>query len=1179
MDFIIHIKFRYLLPAFTRQMLKTMKLTVILLLGVCIQVTAKDGLAQITLSENNTPFSKVIEKIQAQSDYDFVSTYETMKEAGKVTVNVRNVSLRKALEECMKEKPLTYSIIGKTVVIKTKRVPYSSEEIDMSRLQALPLSSVEVRGRVTDENGNALVGVSVSLKENPSIGTTTDEHGYFSLFIENANGVLVFSSVGYVSKEMRIGGKSTINAILQTTTSSLEDVVVIGYGTQKRSEITGSMFNIRGSDIGDQPVTSFENSLSGRATGVNMIAGQGILNQAPVFRIRGTNSLSLSTYPLIVIDGVPSFTAENETGIGYAPTNPLSSINPTDIESIDIAKDAAATSIYGSRAANGVVFITTKKGQRGDAKVNFQSWVGINTPTRLPKLLNTDQYIEIKNEGLVNDGSFNQTSNFYGTTLDENGKIINTNWYDFIYQNGKSSNSNLNISGGNQSTHYYGSIGYSNQEGIFRKTDYIRKSAMFSIDTKANSWLSIGGKINYVNDKNSSPMSYANNGDYGNANGMSRLALITAPIIAPYNRDGSYNSTSSGFVGIGDNAGHLNQSRLGFHNPVIAQDNNYSKNSVNTVQSTAFVQFAPYPWLILKSNYGIDLRLVNYDDYFSPLSGDGISPNGRSRSSSSRRERWVWTNTLNINKTIADKHNFGFLFGEEEQKTTGSEFGLQRDGQTDPYYENIQGGWQSVFIFNTNNQVTDNYLFSLFSRLQYNFQKKYFVALNYRQDEYSALGKDNKKGDFWGVSSGWEISSENFWQAISINKVVNYFKLRASFGKVGNVGGLDDFGALNTYSAALYGGQAALVFSGAGNSMLKWENSKKTDIGLNYGLFENSITGEISYYNNNIDGLIFGVPVPPSVGIPNSTQNTILQNVDSMYNRGFEFSISALLIKRKKFGWNTSLNFSTNTNRIKELADGVPNILAGTTFSGYTISEPNKAIGMIYVVRTGGVDPQTGRKVFWDANGRKVFYQHSINASLPAKYQWEYEDGSRAPAINPSVDGISYKNPAPKVYGGFNNIFRYSNFELDALITYQFGGYLWNGTLATTLDQRFWNNSEAVMKRWKKPGDITTIARVINGDNVSGGNSMPLDDAVSSSDFLRLKSIRLSYKFSNELLSKIHLSGLTLFVNGQNLAIITSYNGMDPEVSTYANNPLLQGIDKNQSPNSTAFTIGINASF
>ena len=359
---------------------------------------------------------------------------------------------------------------------------------------------------------------------------------------------------------------------------------------------------------------------------------------------------------------------------------------------------------------------------------------------------------------------------------------------------------------------------------------------------------------------------------------------------------------------------------------------------------------------------------------------------------------------------------------------------------------------------------------------------------------------------------------------------------------------------------------------------MQWETSKKTDVGINFGLFGSKIFGEIAYYKNNIDGLIFGVPLPPSVGLPNSTNNSILKNVGKMYNTGLEFTLSGAPIRSDKFQWTSSVNLTTNKNKVLELADGVPSIIVGSN-DGFTITLPGYSAGMIYAVRTGGVEASSGRRIFINKEGKKVLYQHVIGAGGPSQFQWSYEDNTRAPAITPAADAVIYKQSAPKIFGGFSNVFNYKGFELNVLITYQLGGYMMNGTQATMRDNRFWNSSVDMLRRWQTPGQVTDIAKIINGDNVSNGNTMPLDINVSTTDYLRLKSANLSYNLPASFLSKYKLANTKIFMSAQNLLLLTKYTGFDPEVSSNANSAISQGIDKNQSPNARTIVFGLNFGF
>lgn len=1153
-----------------------MKLIILLLTIACVQVSANSYGQYVTIEARNKPFKAVLAEIRNQTGIDFIYNTRNVNEYENVNLRCENMRWTTALEELLSKQKLQYKINDNTVLIQKPDVNEVSTPTEPKHNQ----QELAISGRVLDANRQPIAGVSLSIKGS-SLATSTNNKGHFSFNVPR-NSVLVIKYIGYLPQEKLITDASPIEIILQSSEEQLDEVVVIGYGTQSRKESTGSLTSVKGDDINSLPVQSFDAALGGRSSGVQISANAGVPNQAPVFKIRGTNSLSLSTYPLVVIDGVPAFDTNDDSGPSYASNNPLSAINPADIESIDIAKDAAATSIYGSRAANGVVFITTKKGKRGSTRVNYEGWYGINKANRLPKMLNAAQYVEIKNEGIRNDGSYNDKTNYFSLNKDKDGNFIDTDWNDYIYRTGQSHSHALNISGATDKTNYYGSISYANQEGIFQRSGFERKSAMFNIDNKTTNWMKVGAKLNFSNENNLAAMS-TGTGSTGafqsssSSGAMSRIALISAPVAAPYNNDGSYNTTASGFIGLMDNEGHLNQSRFGFYNPVISLDHNRSNNHVNNIQSNAFIQINPLPWISFKSIYGIDYRLAKYDHYLSPLSGEAISTNGSTFNLQANKERWVWTNTLNIDKKFDDVHRLGVLLGQEQQRTTGNQFGLQRTGQSDPYYTTIQGGWQNVVAYATGNPEINNYLFSLFSRVQYDYKKKYYLTANLRQDEYSALGLNNKKGVFWGVSAGWDITKEDFWKDASIASTLTNLKLRGSYGKVGNVGGLTDFGAINTYSANLYGGQPGLTYSITGNPDLKWETSKKLDIGLDFGLF-GKITGEIGYYRNTVDGLIIAVPLPPSAGIPNATNNRILQNVGEMYNQGIELTLNTSPITNDNFTWNTSFNFTTNKNEVKNLANGVSSIILGSN-DGLTITMPGQSAGMLYVIETAGVDPATGRQIFLDGNGNKVLYQQSLNGGNGVKYQWEYEDGSRARAITPAEDAKPYRNVAPKVFGGWSNSFNYKGIELSALITYQFGGHMMNGTQGSMRDMRFWNNSVDMLDRWQKPGDNTDIPRLVNNDNVSNGNTLPLSKNVSSTDFIRLKNVMIAYNFSSAIAKRIGVGNLRAYVSGQNLAMWTKYTGFDPEVTTFGNAAIQQGIDKNQAPNARTYTVGLSVGF
>ncbi len=1023
-----------------------------------------------------------------------------------------------------------------------------------------------VNGKVTDEKGNPLPGVTVTAVGSDK-RTLTDNNGSFAIQVSDKIRSLRLSYIGYNAQDVAIAGKSVVSASLSLEDKALSEVVVVGYGTQKKKEVTGSTSTVKGTVMEGKAVQSFEQALGGRAAGVQVTVPNGVLNNPPVIRIRGTNSISLSSYPLVVIDGVPAFTGDQTST--NAAGNALASINPSDIESIDIAKDAASSAIYGSRAANGVVFVTTKKGRPGKSRVNYEGSVSWTEVQRLPKLLDAFQYTAIKNEALVNAGTFNATTNNFALSNGPDGNPINTNWYDYIYRKGLSHSHNVNISGANETTSYYFSIGYTKQEGIIRRNDFERKTILANIDHKVNKVISVGGKLAYANQRNLAAASSGSlSGEAFNTGGLARLAQISSPSVSPYNNDGSYNVNASGLLGVMSNK----VGQVGFYNPVPTLDLNQQNSETNQFQGNAYLQLKPVSWLTLRTVYGVDYSYVDNDQFASPKTGEGF-PIGSATSSYNKNKRWVWTNTAQIDYTFGNDHSFSLLAGNEQQKLNSSGFGVNRTTLSDPFYTNIQGGFGTVALSNTAGNIGENYLASIFGRLNYDFAKKYFISGNIRRDGASQLGTNNKYGIFWGISAGWEITKENFWSTAGLDKVFSSFKVKGSYGRLGNIAGLSNFGSLSTYGAGLYATNPTLGFANAGNADLKWETSTKTDISLGFGILKDRITGEITYYNNNIDGLILFVTQPPSAGLPNA----IATNVGTMYNRGLEFSLNATPVSNKDFSWNASFNIAYNKNEVTSLAPGLPSLVASTSgLESVNITLPGYPVGTLYVTRTAGIDAATGRRIFINAAGKNVLFQHIVPSG---QFRFSYADGTVAPSVS-SADAKPYLNTNPKYQGGFENTFRYRNFELTALLTYQTGFYVYYGTRAGLHDQRFWNNEVDILNRWQKSGDATAaFPKVINGDNISNGSAFPLDINVFKGDFIKLRSLTVGYTLPKTLLDKAKLNRVRLYVSGNNLAIITKYPGPDPESSSNGNGSINQGVDRNQVANGRTVTVGLNIGF
>lgn len=1042
-----------------------------------------------------------------------------------------------------------------------------------SSASAFVLADKPVSGVIRDkESGQPLPGVSVIIKGS-SNGTITDQDGKYQL-IAPENATLVISFIGYASIEKPVGGQTQIAVELSADTRQLSELVVVGYGTQTKSEFTGSAVRLKGEAIKEQPIQSFDQALAGRAAGVSISQPNGVLNNPPVIRIRGINSISLSSYPLVVVDGIPINTGNVSTSTAV-PNNPLGDINPADIESIDVLKDAASTSIYGSRAAAGVLLITTKRGKTGKPRINLESWAGVSEVTRLPELLNAGQYIAIKNEAVLNakilGGNENNDkvpSALFFQNTNPDGTPIDTRWYDYIYRTGVSQNHNLSVSGGTQSTTYYFSANYSKQNGFLRANEFDRKSARFNIDQEVNRWLKLNGSVSYNTTNNASP--YA--GSLPSSNfflvGLARLAIALPPNVPAYNPDGSYNisTTSPNTIGMGNN-----QVVSNWGNPVAQLDKNHYTSSNDRIIGS----FAATAQLLknfqFRTSYAIDRLRTETKTFDSALQGNGYSTKGNAVNVSALRDNWNWTNTLTFTPTFG-KHSVSVLAGYDVQKFNNSAWGASRSQGADPFFENYQGNWGS--ITSSGNELDERAYLSYFSRVSYDLAKKYFVTVNFRRDGNSALGFDKKYGNFGGISGGWALSEEEFYKNLRLATVLSSVKLRASWGRVGNGNISNAFGSLELYNGGLYGSSPTWAISQAGNSDLGWETSRQTNIGADLGLLDDRIQVDVTYFDNNVDGLILSAPQAISKGVPG---NSILRNVGSMFNRGVELGISANIVRSGEFSWNASVNFTKLKNKVTALSDGNTDIV-GTTHVAYettNVTRVGHSVGSLYGARTAGVNPENGRRIFINAKGEKVQYSQIVG---PGESNWTYLDGSKAAAIT-GADYDLIGDALPKWYGGFSNTFKYGAFDASVNFTFAGGNYVMNGTRATLLDQRAYNNSTEILKRWQKPGDITDIPRLVYNDQLSSGSSFPVSTNAEKADFLRLQNLSLGYRLPASAFGNSGIGPVRIYAQGSNLFLLTGYNGTDPESSVNGNANTTPGIEKNSVGQARTFTLGVNLSF
>jgi TonB-linked SusC/RagA family outer membrane protein len=699
---------------------------------------------------------------------------------------------------------------------------------------------------------------------------------------------------------------------------------------------------------------------------------------------------------------------------------------------------------------------------------------------------------------------------------------------------------------------------------MIKKNTYNRKNARMNIDHKLNKYVTLGVNIGYTNGLNKAPIT----GSSFATAGAARLAFVLPPNLGPYLTDGSGNYNIKGSA-----IGNMGQpiTNYGYYNPVAIMNLNQYTTETDRLLTNVYASVEPVKGLVLKTTYGMDNLTSEFLQFNTPLTGDGYGSNGYVYNSNQKFRRWTWTNTVNYNLTLKEVYNIGLLAGTEEQRTTNISWFGQATNVADPFFKVYQGSW--VTPGNTGGGIGENYFISYFGRANFNYNKKYYLEGSVRRDGFSGLAKGKKYGTFGGVSVMWNVSSEQFIQD-AIGKLFSDIRLRASYGKVGNMSAVGDFSSLFLYGSGVYGADPSLTFSQAGNPDLRWESSDKYDIGLSFGLLKDRIQAEINYYYNDINDLVLAVPQSPSKGIPG---NSISANVGSMYNTGLELSLTSYNIVKPNFSWTTTFNFSTLKNEVTALAPGVTELLGVTggleTTNKTVIGEP---IGNILAVETRGVDPETGRRIYVNKAGKEVlFYFENSSAT-----RWQYRDGSGvAPAITTAADAKVMGSPLPKYFGGLDNSLTYKNFDLNVGLTYALGFKLYAGSKAGLRDQRWWNNSVEVYETaWEKPGDITHIPKPVMNDNISNGSSFPISENIERGDYVKVRNLSLGYTIK-KLPAVTNIERIRLYAQVFNAYVFTNYSGSDPEVSTNGNANLTPGVDRNTAPQARTYTMGISINF
>ena len=971
------------------------------------------------------------------------------------------------------------------------------------------------------------------------------------------------SYIGMQTAEVAIA--PNIRVILKTDSKALDEVVVVAYGTQSARTVTASVSTVRADALKDVPSVSFDQMLQGRASGVSITTPSAGVGQAPIVRVRGVNSITSGTSPLYVVDGVPI-----ESGnLSYlANANALADINPADIVSMDVLKDAAAAALYGSRAANGVILITTKQGQSGKVKVSYDGFVGFSNATDFYEMMNAQEYVDFKNLAVKNRYGTDELSlttgyvSPYGNKAfnmmkDANGNYVDTDWKDAAFQNGLSQSHSVAVSGGSDKVRYYLSGNYTTQEGIVKGDKYDRLGVKANINVQATDWLKVGMNTN-VTTGTTSYVDAARRGSNFAVGGFPRLALINAPNLPMYNEDGTpyYLAQDLGYGG--------NTVFSTFSNPAaILSLGNGLSSDVTRFIGVFYAEATPLKGLSLKTQYGVDYARIEEQRFWSPLHGDGVNSKGLANAYNTKNNRWTWTNTATYNFSLG-QNNFNLLAGTEASERNNSRWTAQRKDLQDDKFVVFQGPFGSA---TAGGSLSNNTMVSYFGRINYDYASKYIVSLNYRRDGYSALSEKNRWGNFGGVSAAWRVSEEGFFNPL--RNVVDDLKIKGSYGVVGNTD-IYDYASKSFYSSYNYGINGTYGLAQIADPNLKWESSEKYSIGFNARLLDR-ISVDFDYYYTKSSDLILDVPQSPSKGIPG---NIITTNAGKMKNSGIELTVSADVIRNSQFTWETSFNITTNKNKVISLADGVENILKGDNggLEITNITVPGKSIGRLYLYPTAGVDPKSGRRVFITPEGDRTLLMFE-------KGGWFYEDGTEYAG---EFEPVDCGNTLPTWYGGWTNNFKYKGFDLSLFFQFSGGNKIYNGTKASVSDMRYWNNSKDVYKKyWTPERTHAEYPMPIYGDNYSNGSALPISDLVERGDYLRLKNVSLGYTFNTKNWSKaVGISALRLYVQAQNLFVITGYSGMDPETLTNVESATLSGgTDKNTLPQARTYTIGVNLTF
>lgn len=944
-----------------------------------------------------------------------------------------------------------------------------------------------ISGKVTDDKGNPVVNASVIIK-GASRGTTTQADGTFKLSIPPNARIIQISSMGYDRRDVAIGTADDLGAIgLKDKQNDLEEVVVVGFERKKRREVAGPVSSVKAKDIEQLPVQSFDRAIQGKMAGVQVTASSGIPGGAIQVRIRGIGSINAGTAPLYIIDGVQ--VSSGDQSRNFPSSNALSSLNPDDIESIEVLKDPATAAVYGAQAANGVVIVTTKRGKAGKSKVSFNTYQGMSQVINKTPVLTTGELVQLAYEARLNrygkaDADAYVQSNFGTSKFDT---LPNYNWQDLIFRKGYVQNYELGVNGGNDKTTFYLSGSYNKFKGHVVFTDFERGTMKLNLDHKLSEKVSFSTSINLS--------SYKQNGVSGGGafvNPM-RSGILMWPSNNPYNADGTYNTNFFGTY---------------FINPLQTGDfNNFNARTIKALGNAALT-YKILPSLTFRSSFNMEFTDIKENQFQDPRTPDAAAVGGIVTKFSTELVDWQTDQTLSFNKTLGGLHNISALAGIQYRSNVSNGFNAQGSGVPTYQFGTLSAAAIPVTV---GAGFTNWKLFGVFGKASYTFKEKYIVTGTIRRDGSSRFGANNRYGWFPGAAVAWRINKENFMKGAG---AVDELKLRFSYGVTGN-SALSNYGNRGLLGlSGEYVGLPGAAPSQLASPDLSWEENVSANIGLDYSFFNSRVSGAIEVFQNDRKRLLLNKPLPVTSGF-----NSINENVGTLRNRGIEFELSTRNLMGA-FTWSTNFNISFIKNKVISLLNGQDRI--------NTAILVGKPLNSVFTYKYAGVNPADGRPMYYDSLGNITY--------IPIARDRYYME----------------KTMDANFYGGITNTFGYGSLELRVFFQFSGGNYALNqdrifaSRSGSTVDR---NQYRDQLRRWQKPGDITDVPKAYFGGTIPNANSNSFlsDRFYERADYIRLKEIVLAYNFSKRITQKLNIQGGRFYVSGVNLWTRSSYTGYDPE--------------------------------